>query len=160
MNVDKEQNSHQNHDAIKRGQNRRGAGMGILSSIEDNKPHHPKTLQLASRPQSKISTQHAIPMPSRAPPERQLSKHGASKEGTMQKTAPSSTSIFNVYVMSIIKFPKWVIQAITTSQRAHFFWGNLGNIHKHHLATWGLVPRKNDFGGLGVPNLREFNMSL
>ena len=64
-----------------------------------------------------------------------------------------------MYLMSIIKFPKWAINAIT-SQMAHFFWGNLGDDHKYHLANWGLISQKKDFGGLGVPNLREFNMAL
>lgn len=63
------------------------------------------------------------------------------------------------YLMSIIKFPKWAIKAIT-SQMAHFLWGNLGEVHKYHLANWGLVSQKKQFGGLGVPNLREVNMSL
>lgn len=61
--------------------------------------------------------------------------------------------------MSIIKFPKWAIKAITL-QMAHFFWGNLGDVHKYHLANWGFVSQKKAFGGLGVPNLREFNLAL
>lgn len=63
------------------------------------------------------------------------------------------------YLMSMIKFAKWVIGAIT-SQMAHFFGGNLGDDHKYHFANWGLVSRKKDFGGLGVPNLRDFNMAM
>uniref|UniRef100_A0A453FR42 Uncharacterized protein n=1 Tax=Aegilops tauschii subsp. strangulata TaxID=200361 RepID=A0A453FR42_AEGTS len=62
--------------------------------------------------------------------------------------------------MSIIKFPKCAIKAIT-SQMAHFLWGNMGDIHKYHLANWGLVSQRKQYGGLvGVPNLREVNMSL
>uniref|UniRef100_A0A453B0L6 Reverse transcriptase zinc-binding domain-containing protein n=1 Tax=Aegilops tauschii subsp. strangulata TaxID=200361 RepID=A0A453B0L6_AEGTS len=61
--------------------------------------------------------------------------------------------------MSIMKFPKWAIDAIT-SQMSHFFWGNVGDTYKYHLAKWGLVSQKKEWGGLGVPNLREFNMSL
>lgn len=63
------------------------------------------------------------------------------------------------YLMSVIKFPKWAIKAIT-SQMAHFLWGNVRDVHKYHLANWGLVSQKKQFGGLGVPNLREVNMSL
>uniref|UniRef100_A0A453GJH1 Reverse transcriptase domain-containing protein n=1 Tax=Aegilops tauschii subsp. strangulata TaxID=200361 RepID=A0A453GJH1_AEGTS len=63
------------------------------------------------------------------------------------------------YVMSVIKFPKWAINAIN-SQMAHFFWGNEGGQHKYHLANWGLVNRKKEFGGLGIPNIKEFNMAL
>src|SRR4051812_45160208 len=51
------------------------------------------------------------------------------------------------YLMSLIKYRKWAINSIT-SQMAHFFWGNLGNVHKYHLAHWGLVTRKKIFGGL------------
>ena len=36
----------------------------------------------------------------------------------------------------------------------------MGDEHKYHLANWGLISQKKDFGGLGVPNLREFNMAL
>lgn len=62
--------------------------------------------------------------------------------------------------MSIIKFPKWAIKDIT-SKMACFRWGNIGDDnHKYHLVNWGLVSQKKTFGGLGVPNLREFNLAL
>ena len=64
-----------------------------------------------------------------------------------------------MYLMSVIKFPKWAINAIT-SQMDHFFWGDQGDEHKYHLAKWGMISQKKEFGGLGIPNLREFNMSL
>lgn len=63
------------------------------------------------------------------------------------------------YVMAIIKFPKWVINTIN-SQMAHFFWENIDDNHKYHLANWGLVSRRKDFGELGVPNIRDFTMAL
>lgn len=63
------------------------------------------------------------------------------------------------YLMSIMKFPKWAIEVIT-SQMAHFFWGNIGDEHKYHLAKWGLISRRKEFGGMGVPNLRDFNMAM
>ena len=43
-----------------------------------------------------------------------------------------------MYLMSVIKFPKWAINAIT-SQMAHFFWGDQGDEHKYHLAKWGMI---------------------
>ena len=43
---------------------------------------------------------------------------------------------------------------------AHFFWGDQGDEHKYHLAKWGMIAQKKEFGGLGIPNLREFNMAL
>ncbi|KAI4978394.1 hypothetical protein ZWY2020_015147 [Hordeum vulgare] len=61
--------------------------------------------------------------------------------------------------MVVMKFPKWAIKAIN-SQMSHFLWGNMGEQHKYHLAHWGLVSRKKEFGGLGIPNIREFNMAL
>uniref|UniRef100_A0A8I7BK24 Reverse transcriptase zinc-binding domain-containing protein n=1 Tax=Hordeum vulgare subsp. vulgare TaxID=112509 RepID=A0A8I7BK24_HORVV len=63
------------------------------------------------------------------------------------------------YLMVVIKFPKWAIEAIN-SQMAHSFWGNMGDQHKYHLTNWGLITRKKFFGGLGIPNLNEFNMAL
>lgn len=63
------------------------------------------------------------------------------------------------YLMSFIKFPNWVINAIT-SQMSHFFWGNLGDQHKYHLADWGLVCKKKEFGGLGIHDFRDFNLCL
>ena len=61
--------------------------------------------------------------------------------------------------MSLVKFPKWAINAIN-SQMSHILWGNLGDVHKYHLAHWGLVARKKKFGGLGIPNLRDFNIAI
>lgn len=63
------------------------------------------------------------------------------------------------YFMSIMKFPEWAIDTIS-SQMSHFFWGNLVEVHKYHLANWGLVSRKKELGGFGIPNLREFNMAV
>lgn len=54
------------------------------------------------------------------------------------------------------KIVKWAIKVIT-SQVAHFLWGNMGDVHKYHLANWGLAPPPKSFGGLGLPNLREFS---
>lgn len=43
---------------------------------------------------------------------------------------------------------------------AHFLWGNISDNHKYHLVNWELMSQKKEFGGLGVSNLREFNLSL
>uniref|UniRef100_A0A8I7BA51 Uncharacterized protein n=1 Tax=Hordeum vulgare subsp. vulgare TaxID=112509 RepID=A0A8I7BA51_HORVV len=61
--------------------------------------------------------------------------------------------------MAFVKFPKWAISAIN-SQMAHFLWGNMGDQYKFHLAKWGLVSRKKEFGGLGISNIRDYNMAL
>lgn len=38
-----------------------------------------------------------------------------------------------IYLLSIIKFPKWAVDMIN-SQLAHFFWDNTGEKHRYHLA--------------------------
>lgn len=70
-----------------------------------------------------------------------------------------STCIASIpaYLMSMIKFPKWAINAIT-SKMSHFFWDNLGDAHKYHLANWGLVSRKKFFGSTGIPDLRDLTL--
>uniref|UniRef100_A0ACD5Y6E5 Uncharacterized protein n=1 Tax=Avena sativa TaxID=4498 RepID=A0ACD5Y6E5_AVESA len=64
-----------------------------------------------------------------------------------------------MYLMPIIKFPKWAINT-TNSQMSHFLWANLDNKHKYHLTTWDLVCHKKEYGGLGVHDLRDFNLCL
>ena len=43
---------------------------------------------------------------------------------------------------------------------SHFFWGNVGDNHKYHLVNWGMISQNKVWGGMGVPNLREFSMSF
>jgi hypothetical protein len=64
-----------------------------------------------------------------------------------------------LYFLSVIKFPKWDITLIN-SQMAHCLWDNYEGHHKYHLANWGLVTRKKDYGGLGISELSEMNMCL
>ena len=64
-----------------------------------------------------------------------------------------------MYFLSVIKFPKWAIKAIN-SQMSHFLWSDSESNKKYHLANWGLVTMKHEFGGLGVQNLRDFNLCL
>jgi hypothetical protein len=61
--------------------------------------------------------------------------------------------------MSVIKFPKWVVKAIN-SQMANFFWNDQENNHKYHLSNWQSLAQKVEFGGLGVPDLRDLNLCL
>lgn len=58
-----------------------------------------------------------------------------------------------MYLMSIIKFPQWAIKVVS-SQMTHFLWGNVGDVPKYHLANWGLVSPKIEFGGQVIPNFR------
>ena len=64
-----------------------------------------------------------------------------------------------MYLLSVIKFPKWAIRALN-SQMSHFLWDDEEDKRKFHLAHWDLVSMKQEFGGLGVPNLRDFNLCL
>ena len=64
-----------------------------------------------------------------------------------------------IYLLSIIKFPKWAIKMIN-SQMGHFLWNNTDDTHKYHLASWQLVAQKKDMGGLGIPDLRSLNLAL
>jgi hypothetical protein len=64
-----------------------------------------------------------------------------------------------VYLLSFMKFPKWAIRLLE-SQMAHCLWNNDSNSHKYHLANWQLVSMRKEFGGLGVPNLRDLNLCL
>jgi hypothetical protein len=64
-----------------------------------------------------------------------------------------------LYLLSVIKFPKWAITLIN-SHMAHCLWDNYEGHHKYHLANWGLISQKKEFGGLGIPDLAELNMCL
>ena len=64
-----------------------------------------------------------------------------------------------IYLMSVIKFPKWAIESLN-SQMTHFFGMTMREGKKYHLANWPLMAQKKDFGGLGIPNLQNLNMCL
>jgi hypothetical protein len=64
-----------------------------------------------------------------------------------------------LYLLSAIKFPKWAITLIN-SQMAHCLWEDYKGHHRYHLANWGLVSQKKEFGGLGIPSLADMNMCL
>jgi mannosylglycoprotein endo-beta-mannosidase len=64
-----------------------------------------------------------------------------------------------IYLLSFIKFPKWAIKLLNTHM-SNFLWNDLENNHKYHLANWDMVSMCKDYGGLGIPNLRDLNISL
>ena len=64
-----------------------------------------------------------------------------------------------VYLLSFIKFPKWALQLINTHM-ANCLWGDEVDKHRYHLVNWETVSMSKDFGGLGIPNLRDLNMCL
>ena len=61
-----------------------------------------------------------------------------------------------IYLLSFFKFPKWAIDMIN-SQMANCLWNDSEGHRKLHLASRKKVCPKNDFGGLGIPNLQEVN---
>jgi hypothetical protein len=63
------------------------------------------------------------------------------------------------YLLSFIKFPKWASKLIE-SNMAHCLWNNNEDYHKYHLANWQLVSMEKEYGGLGVPSIRELNLCL
>jgi hypothetical protein len=43
---------------------------------------------------------------------------------------------------------------------AHLFWENSDGSHRYHLANWGLITQKKELGGIGVQNLRDYNLCI
>jgi hypothetical protein len=64
-----------------------------------------------------------------------------------------------VYLLSFIKFSKWAIKALNT-HLANCLWNDSEGNHTYHLANWENVSMPKEFGGLGVPNLRDLNLCL
>lgn len=64
-----------------------------------------------------------------------------------------------VHLLSFPKFPKWVMKLLN-SQMANCLWNDSEDNHKYHLPNLDLVSMCKDFGGLGIPNLRDLNLSL
>jgi hypothetical protein len=64
-----------------------------------------------------------------------------------------------LYLLSVIKFPKWAITLIN-SQMAHCLWEDYEGHYRYRLANWGLVTQKKEYGGLGLPSLADMNMCL
>jgi hypothetical protein len=64
-----------------------------------------------------------------------------------------------IYLLSMIKFPKWAIEAIN-SHMANFFLDDSDKKHKYHLSNWGSLTQRKEEGGLGIPDLRDLNLWL
>jgi hypothetical protein len=64
-----------------------------------------------------------------------------------------------IYLMSMIRFLKWAIETIN-SHMAKFFWDDLKGKHKYHLSIWLSLAQKKEYGGIGVPDLRDLNLCL
>ena len=64
-----------------------------------------------------------------------------------------------IYLLSVIKFPKWAIETIN-SQMGNFLWNDSEGNHKYHLANWLSVAQKKEFGGWGILDLHTLNLCL
>jgi hypothetical protein len=64
-----------------------------------------------------------------------------------------------VYLLSFFRFPKWATDLIN-SHMANCFWDDYEGHRKLHLANWHLICMKKSFGGLGIPELRDLNLSV
>jgi hypothetical protein len=61
--------------------------------------------------------------------------------------------------MSVIKFPKWAIEAIN-SHMANFFSDNTRDKHRYHLSNRYSLAYRKELGGLGIPDFRDLNLCL
>jgi hypothetical protein len=43
---------------------------------------------------------------------------------------------------------------------AHCHWDNYDGHNKYDLANWGLLSMKQDYGGMGIPIIRDLNISV
>uniref|UniRef100_A0A453STI6 Reverse transcriptase zinc-binding domain-containing protein n=1 Tax=Aegilops tauschii subsp. strangulata TaxID=200361 RepID=A0A453STI6_AEGTS len=64
-----------------------------------------------------------------------------------------------VYLLSFFKFPRWALDLVN-SQLAHCLWSDFEGNRKLHLANWHLVCMKKEYGGLGIPNIKNVNLCL
>jgi hypothetical protein len=64
-----------------------------------------------------------------------------------------------IYLISVIKFPKWAIKVIN-SQMSNFFWNDQEDSHRYHLSNCYSLTQRKEQGGLGIPDLRMLNMCL
>ncbi|GKV11786.1 hypothetical protein SLEP1_g23006 [Rubroshorea leprosula] len=64
-----------------------------------------------------------------------------------------------VYLMSAYKIPKGILFTLDKIHK-NFLWGGMGERKKIGWVKWERVCRKKECGGLGVKDLRKFNMAL
>ncbi|GKV42304.1 hypothetical protein SLEP1_g49718 [Rubroshorea leprosula] len=71
----------------------------------------------------------------------------------------SVLSSLPVYLMSAYKIPKGILYSLDKIRR-NFLWGGSREENKIKWVSWERVCRKKVCGGLGVKNLRKFNLAL
>ncbi|GKV48453.1 hypothetical protein SLEP1_g55266 [Rubroshorea leprosula] len=71
----------------------------------------------------------------------------------------SMLSSLPVYLMSAYKIPKGILFSLDKIRR-NFLWGGMGERKKISWVNWERVCRSKENGGLGVKDLRKFNIAL
>ena len=71
----------------------------------------------------------------------------------------SCLSSIPIYLLSVIKFPKWAVESIN-SQIANFLWHDSDGKYKYHLSNWQSLTLKKEHGGWGIPNIGNMNLCL
>ncbi|GKV37145.1 hypothetical protein SLEP1_g45206 [Rubroshorea leprosula] len=71
----------------------------------------------------------------------------------------SVLSSLPVFLMSVFIIPKGIIHSIDKIRKC-FLWGGRGEERKINWVSWEKVCKKKEEGGLGVRDLRKFNMAL
>jgi hypothetical protein len=64
-----------------------------------------------------------------------------------------------IYLLSYFKFLRWVVDLIN-SHMANCFWDDYEGHKKLHLANWHMIYMEKEYGGLGVPNIKDLNLCL
>ena len=94
-----------------------------------------------------------------------LMKRIAGWKGKLLSTAGKLTLLKSclasipIYLLSVIKFPKWSIESINFHM-ANFLWNDQEGNHKFHLSNFQSLAQRKDFGGWGIPDLGCLSMSL
>ncbi|GKV49208.1 hypothetical protein SLEP1_g55970 [Rubroshorea leprosula] len=71
----------------------------------------------------------------------------------------SVLSSLPVFLMSIYKIPTGILKSIDKIRR-NFLWGGEGEGRKINWVSWERVCKKKEWGGLGVKDMRRFNLAL
>ncbi|GKU86405.1 hypothetical protein SLEP1_g936 [Rubroshorea leprosula] len=71
----------------------------------------------------------------------------------------SVLSSLPVFLMSVYVVPKGIIHSIDKLRKS-FLWGGKGDERKINWISWDKVCKKKEEGGLGVRDLRKFNLAL
>jgi hypothetical protein len=64
-----------------------------------------------------------------------------------------------IYLMYVIKIPKWTIEVIN-SHMANFFWDDTEDKYKYHLSNWYSLAQRKEHIGMGISDFRDLNLCL